>query len=229
MATKPIKPVSDFSERCDGPNSRGKWLGISRLTRVPDAGWPVREACQFHVLPEEKAAGQKIIAAYREQEALAEQHNADGRQREMDALGNGGGVHGFERSRLRKEIEQCDRETFLGAQQRMTELREAAIALAKPIFERLVTEFDKELNATAIAREAELGKMGLAIYSDKLDQRGVQVREFALHVDPVINGWQARREIARSTAITLNHRNSIGATQYLCSDETGPFPFSWLA
>jgi hypothetical protein len=228
MATKTIRPITDFSETCDGPSAKGKWLGIGRLTRVPDAGFPTRESCRAAVTAEEKAAGIEIVRLYIEQETLAELHNADGRQRQMDALGNSGGQHGFERSRLRKEIEQCDLQTYLNAQQRMTELRQAAVELGRPIFQRLAVEFDKELHNTAIAREAELEKMGLAIYSDKLDLRGVQVREFALYSDPIIDGWQVRREIARSTAITLHPGNSIGAIQYLTTDEPN-VPFSWLA
>jgi hypothetical protein len=35
----------------------------------------------------------------------------------------------------------------------MTELRDEAIKLAKPIFERLTAEFDRQLNATALQRE----------------------------------------------------------------------------
>jgi hypothetical protein len=110
----------------------------------------------------------------------------------------------------------------------MTELRDAAIALAKPIFERLTAEFEKELNATALRREEELTKMGLPVFIDKLDVRGVHTRIFVLYDDPIVTGWQVRREIVRSTAITLDRGNSIGAIQYLTTDEPN-VPFSWLA
>jgi hypothetical protein len=68
--------------------------------------------------------------------------------RELDTLGSTGGQHGFQRGKLRKEIEACDRDTYLNAQQKLTALREEAIGLARPIFLRLADEFDKELNAT---------------------------------------------------------------------------------
>jgi hypothetical protein len=60
------KPITEFSETCDGPNSRFKWLGIARLSRIPDAGWPSRESCQKAVTAEERASGAKIVAEYRE-------------------------------------------------------------------------------------------------------------------------------------------------------------------
>ena len=47
MAKTPTpEPVTKFCERCDDPNARGKWLGMARLTRIPDVGWPQRSECQ---------------------------------------------------------------------------------------------------------------------------------------------------------------------------------------
>jgi hypothetical protein len=89
-------------------------------------------------------AGAKIVAEYRENEKIAVDHDADSRQREMRRLSPHS--HGFDRARLRKELETCCLETFLKAQNRMTELRDEAIKLTRPIFERLVVEFDRELN-----------------------------------------------------------------------------------
>jgi len=84
MPTK-TKPITEFSETCNGPNSRNKWLGISRLSRIPDAGWPSRESCQKAVTAEELAAGAKIVAEYRENEQITVDHDADSRQREISA------------------------------------------------------------------------------------------------------------------------------------------------
>jgi hypothetical protein len=70
--------------------------------------------------------------------------------------------------------------------------------------------------------------MGLPLFSDKLSLAGEAIREFALYDDPIVTGWQTRREIARSTSITLNRDNSIGSVQYLCTDEA-IVPFSWLS
>jgi hypothetical protein len=111
MTTKTPKSVTEFSESCDGPNSGFKWLGIARLSRIPDAGWPGRSDCQKAVAAEERAAGVKLVAEYRENEQITIDHDADSRRREMSRLSPDG--HGFERARLRKELEACCIEHFL--------------------------------------------------------------------------------------------------------------------
>ena len=226
MAKTPTpKPITEFCETCDGPNSRFKWLGISRISRIPDAGFPSRESCQKSVSSEERAAGAKIVAEYRENEKITIDHDADSRQREMSRLSPSG--HGFDHARLRKELAACCPETFLKAQTRMNELRDEATKLVRPIFERLVVEFDKELNAVALRREEELTQMGIPIYSDGLNSAGYEQRDFAIHGDPLVTAWQCRRECARHSAINIGGETSIGAVQYLCSDES-PVPFQWL-
>jgi hypothetical protein len=163
------KPITEFSETCNGPNSRNKWLGISRLSRIPDAGWPSRESCQKAVTAEELAAGAKIVAEYRENEQITVDHDADSRQREISRLSPSG--HGFDHARLRKELAACCPETFLKAQNRMNELRDEAAKLARLIFERLVVEFDQALQAIALRREEELTAMGIPLFTDKQDAR----------------------------------------------------------
>jgi hypothetical protein len=115
MATKTSsQPITDFPERCDSVDAKGKWLGIARLSRIPDVGFPIREGCQAFVSPEEKLAGQKLIDEYRTQEAIAEANNADGRQRQMDVLGNSGGQHGLsDRVFARKSSNATCRPTWL--------------------------------------------------------------------------------------------------------------------
>ena len=152
MPTKTPKPVTEFCETCDGPNSRFKWLGIARLSRIPDAGWPSRERCQKAVTSEERAAGAKIIAEYREMEQQAIDNDVSAarariRNPECDA---------FEAERLREKIRTMSEEKFYGAHSRLNELREEAAKLVRPIFERLVVQFDNALQATALSREAEL-------------------------------------------------------------------------
>jgi hypothetical protein len=110
----------------------------------------------------------------------------------------------------------------------MTELRDEAAKLTRPIFERLVVEFEKELNAVALRRAEELTQMGIPLYTDGLNSAGSQHREFAIHSDPLVTAWQCRRECARHTALNIGRETSIGAVQYLCSDEEKT-PFQWLA
>jgi hypothetical protein len=224
MPTK-TKPITEFSETCNGPNSCNKWLGISRLSRIPDAGWPSRESCQKAVTAEELAASAKIVAEYRENEQITVDHDADSRQREISRLSPSG--HGFDHARLRKELAACCPETFLKAQNRMNELRDEAAKLARPIFERLVDEFDKELNAIALRREEELTQMGIPLYSDGLNSAGYQHREFAIHSDPLVTAWQCRRECVRHSALNVGAETSIAAVQFLCTDEEKT-PFQWL-
>ena len=69
------EPVTKFCERCDTPEARGKWLGIARLTRIPDVGWPQRSECQKVVTAEEKAKGERIVAEYRAMEKQAEDND----------------------------------------------------------------------------------------------------------------------------------------------------------
>ncbi len=104
---------------------------------------------------------------------------------------------------------------------------EESIKLVRPIFERLVEAFDKELNAVALQRESELLAMGILLYSDRVDAAGYPYKEFPVHADPIVTGWQCRRECARHSALTVDRDTAIGAVQFLCSDES-PIPFQWL-
>jgi hypothetical protein len=127
----PKTPVTKFEETCDGPKARGRWLGIGRLTRIPDAGWPSRSDCQKPVTPEERAARIKLVAAYREAEQTAIDNDVSAarnriRHPECDA---------FEAERLREKIRCMSEEKFYGAQGRLNELRDEAVKLIKPIFE----------------------------------------------------------------------------------------------
>jgi hypothetical protein len=140
---------------------------------------------------------------------------------------NKGGCGAFEEERIREKIRTMSEEKFNAAHSRLNELREEAVKLVRPIFERLVEAFDKELNAVALQRESELQAMGIPLYSDRLDSAGYPSREFPVHADPIVTGWQCRRECVRHSALNVDGGNAIGAAQYLCSDES-PVPFQWL-
>ena len=180
------EPVTKFSERCDDPNGRGRWLGIARLTRIPDVGGPQRSACQKAVTAEEKSTGERIVAEYRDMERLAADNDvgaARARIRNPECTV-------FEAERIREKIRGMSEEKFNGTQSRQNELRGEAVKLVRPIFERLVEEFAKELNAVALQRESELQAMGIPLYSDRLDSAGYPCREFPVHADPIVTGWQ---------------------------------------
>jgi hypothetical protein len=217
------EPITQFSERCDGPNARGRWLGIARLTRIPDIGWPQRSECQKAVSADEKAAGVRIVAEYRQAEQTANDNDvglARARTRNPETTA-------FEGERIREQIRGMSEEKFNAAQSRLNELREEAAKLVRPIFERLVEAFDKELNAVALQRESELQAMGIPLYSDRVDAAGYPYREFPVHADPIVTGWQCRRECARHSALNVGRENAIGAVQFLCTEESH-VPFQWL-
>lgn len=59
-------PTTDLSERCDHNT-----LGLSRLSRIPDVGFPPRDICRKFVTDDEVKKGTAPIAEYREKEQLA--------------------------------------------------------------------------------------------------------------------------------------------------------------
>jgi hypothetical protein len=122
------EPVTKFCERCDDPNARGKWLGIGRLSRIPDAGWPLRSECQKAVTAEEKAAGVRIVKEYRENEQLAIDHDVSlARAQTHDPERTA-----FDKERIREKIRTMDEKTFYGAQTKLAQLREEAAKLTGP-------------------------------------------------------------------------------------------------
>lgn len=217
------KSITTFCERCDDPNARGKWLGIARLTRIPDVGWPQRAQCQKAVTGEEKATGERIVAEYRQAEQAATDNDVGLARLRIRNPECGA----FEQERIREKIRGMSEEKFFAAQSRLNELREEAVKLVRPIFERLVEAFDKELNAVALQRESELQAMGIGLFSDRLDSAGYPCRKFPVHDDPIVTGWQCRRECVRHRGLNTDKDNAIACVQWLCTDEERT-PFSWL-
>ena len=80
------RPQTDFGERCDN-GRRFCWLGISRLTRIPDAGFPSRMSCRQHVTAEEAAAGIDFVARFREAEELERSNNIPATTEKVKQLG----------------------------------------------------------------------------------------------------------------------------------------------
>jgi hypothetical protein len=209
---KTPSPITKFDETSDGPNARGRWLGIGRLSRIPDAGWPSRSDCQKAVTPEERAAGEKLVAEYREKEQLASDNDVWAarnriRNPECDT---------FEAERIREKIRGMSEEKYYGAQNRLSELRNEAAKLTRPVFERLVAEFDKELQAIALRREEELTAMGVPLYTDKEDARGHKYKDYTVSTDPLVTAWQCRRECVRHRSLNIDKDNAVACMQYLC-------------
>ena len=222
------KPVTDFSERCDN-GKRFCWLGISRLTRVPDAGFPSRKSCQEHVTDAECLLGVDFVRRYREAEELEAANNIPAVTAKVKQLEDAGGFEqSMQAQKLREQLRGMDDKKLVSAMEEIRRLRGEAIFLCVPILERLLDVFDEELNETAIAREEQLISMGVSLFSDHLNDKGERVRKWELHSDSICTALQCRREVIRHSLINLSVENSVGCVQYLMTAEER-VPWQWLA
>lgn len=48
-----------------------------------------------------------------------------------------------------------------------------------------------------------------------------------VHADPIVTGWQCRRECVRHRSLNVDGGNAIACVQWLCTDEEHT-PFQWL-
>lgn len=219
--TKTAKPQTPFSEQAGGPE-RG-WLNNPRWPTLPQGHNPPRDRVQRDVSDDEKKKAGDIIKRFRETEELARQHDADQRQSDLHRLGDSG-RHGFERARLRKEIEACDLQTFLDAQTRLRELKGEAEKVGVTILHRLVASFDAELQQNALEEETRLQSQGFPI-----EHMGA----WMLHGFPIINALHARRESCRHLLQQFEIRQrgedlAIVSLQYLATSDDVPANFSFL-
>jgi hypothetical protein len=58
-----------------------------------------------------------------------------------------------ERERIRREMAQCDHAAFEASQAKLTELREQAFVLEKPVFLRLSESFNGNLEEAALSAD----------------------------------------------------------------------------
>ena len=221
--TEVKKAQTPFSEQAGGPG-RG-WLNNPRWPTLPQGHNPPRDRVQRDVGDAEKKQASDIIKRYRETEELARQHDADQRQNDLHRLGDSG-KHGFERARLRKEIEACDLETFLNAQTRLRELKGEAEKVVVIILRRLIASFDAELQENAIEEETRLQSQGFPI----LDEHN---GTWMLHSFPIISCLHARRESCRNLLQQFEVKRrgedlAIATLQFIATDDDVPANFSFL-
>jgi hypothetical protein len=179
---------------------------------------PSRERCQQEVLPAEREEGAEIITQYRAAEALAATHDVDGRLHAIHEAENGRLRDLRKAYQLRNELRSCSQEEFNKAIGRLSELRVQASELAKTILSRLLKAFDSELTEAAIAAETRLDAIGVPVHGGP---------GWTLSTDPELTTRHVHREIVRAKLAAIDSGNSIGATEYFCSDEQG-VPFEWL-
>jgi hypothetical protein len=168
---------------------------------------------QSVVSAEEAETGEKLIAAYREQEAIAAEHDIEVRQHQLERL------KGIPAEAMRREIAGCDYAKWQAAQARLAELRKEAFELVKPVFRRLAKSLDDELNAGALAAE------------QRLDAAGISLRDgdtWLLHLDVLCRALWSQRHTVESTLVALaEHGDGIGSVQWFLTDEPG-VPFQWF-
>jgi hypothetical protein len=210
-------PTKTQTTKCKTPFGQPKW----EWNWTPQNGVPDRKYCQSIVTPEEKKAGEKLLADYRTEEAVSAKHDIDARQTQLDQLRrtSGDGGHGVERERIRRELSQCDHAAFEASQAKLVELRTQAFELAKPVLVRLIENFNANLEEAALAGEQRLEKVGLPIRNGD---------SWMMHHDCVCQMFWSCRRIAEKTLAELEqHRDGIGAIQELLTSEEHT-PFNWV-
>jgi hypothetical protein len=208
LATKSPRPETPF-----GAKVPWAW------NEVPTAGIPTRPRCQRIANDDERKAGAKLIAAYREQEAIAAENDIEGRTERLNQSYRIKTMSGVEQEQLRREITAADNGKFVAAETRLSELREETFLLAVPVFRRLIDSLDAELNENAIASEQRLDRAGIPVKDGA---------EWALHGDMLCCAlWSQRRIVEKTFGALQEHRDGIGACQFLLTDEAN-VPFQWL-
>jgi hypothetical protein len=201
------------SQKCETPFKVPTW----KFNEIPACGIPTRQRAQSVVSSDECKTGIELVAEYRRQEVISHDNDIESRTTELEKPFGGRGIPG---ELLRREIALCDHDKFLKAQERLAELRAAAFTLVEPIFRRLVQSYGNDLNEEALVSEQRLDKSGLPIRSGN---------EWLLHSDSVCRAlWSCRHVTEKTRAALLEHRDGVGATQYLCTSEEG-VPFQWVA
>lgn len=208
VATKSPKAETPFGDKAP-------WV----WNEVPMGGTPTRTRCQRIANDDERKTAAKLISEYRAQEAIAAEHDIEGKSEKLNQSFRIKTMSGTEQELLRREIGKADPAKFTEAETRLAELREETFLLAAPIFRRLIASLDGELNENAIASEQRLDRAGIPVKDGA---------EWALHGDMLCCAlWSQRRIVEKTFAAFQEHRNGVGACQYLLTDETN-VPFQWL-
>jgi hypothetical protein len=119
---------------------------------------------------------------------------------------------------LRRELAKCDHDAFLAAQEELTKLRGAALALIVPFLKRLVASFDEALNASAIEAEKRIEAEGFSISNGET---------WTLHNDAICEALWFRRSKAQKALDEIEPNSAVGAVQFFLTQEES-VPFSWV-
>ena len=206
-------PIAAKTQPCNKPETpfgKPSWP----WNHVPTAGIPTRQRCQSIVSDQEADAGAKLIADYREWEAISAANDIESRQIELTRL------KGIGLELKKREIAACDYDKWVEAQAKLSELRAQAFEMAKSLLNRLIEGLNSELNENAIASERRLDAAGLPIKNGA---------EWLLHEDVLCCALWSQRSIASKTLTAVSEvRDGIGSIQWFCTGEPG-VPFQWAA
>jgi hypothetical protein len=202
------------TQKPETPFKAPKW----QWNYVPQGGVPTRTRCQSIVSAEECEAGAKLIATYREWEAISAANDIEGKTEKLNRSYRIHTMSGVEQENLRREITKCDNQKFVEAEAKLGELRKEAFAMAEPMFKRLIKSLDDELQSAAIESEQRLDRAGLPIRNGD---------SWMLRDDVIAKALWSCRNITEKTRIELlQYRDGIGSIQFFCTDEDG-VPFTW--
>jgi hypothetical protein len=201
--------------RPETPFLQPKWL----WNYIPQGGIPSRTRCQGLATPQEREAGANLMAEYRKWEDIAAANHIEGKTEKLNQSYRIKTMSGVEQENLRREIQRCDHRKYLEAEAKLAELRKEALAMAQPLFKRLIKGFDDELNDAALAAEQRLDRNGIPLK---------QGDEWALHDDAICKALWSCRQIAEKTRVEVGQTgDGIGSVQWFLTDEDG-VPFQWL-
>jgi hypothetical protein len=183
---------------------------------VPQGGVPTRTRSQSVVSAEESKAGEKLIAAYREQEAISEANDIEGRTHRLNQSYRIKTMSGVEQENLRREIMACDHSKYLEVEAKLAELRKEALVMAQPLFRRLIKSLDDELNDVALVAEQRLDRNGIRLKHGEV---------WTLHDDATCKALWSCRQIAEKTRVAIvENGDGVGSVQWFLIDEPGvPF------
>ena len=185
---------------------------------IPPGGIPGRDRCQTAGTEQERNKAAELVAEYRRQEDLSSTNDINGMSQNLDKLtrvsNNAGGVEG---EMLRAEIGAADHARFVGAQDKLAQLRQEALDLIVPVLRRVLVSYSESLAQAAVDAEARLEANGLPLRAGN---------EWTLHDDAICRAlWSCRIKIER-TLFEIQPINAVGATQFLLTSEEST-PFNW--
>lgn len=193
---EPPKPTTKHA-RCQTPfreknGDCSATLGNPRWHTIP--AFPTRQRAQEVVLDTERTEAARILKEFIENEEIARRNDVSARTNRILDLERSSSMStrsdvaanaAAEAEQLRREREKCNHAAYLGALAENRILMETAAKLIIPILDRLVVSFDDELNTMALAREADMERLGLQLSEERNDGTKLFIGGLQADIDPI--------------------------------------------